>query len=318
MRGARGRLAAAVAAAAIVPAGGAEAVTLSLPPGAERTAFIGAADGSAALPAGPWRPGGPPLRRAEGTLSREAWRIPLPPGGLPALVSALAAELRARGHAIVYECADRDCGGFDFRFGLDVLPEPAMHVDIGDFRYLLAEAEDGSDLVALLASRARDTGYLQITRIATRPPAALSGNGAAASPAPRAPAAPADPGDLGARLEAEGAVALDDLAFEPGAARLGPGPFASLAALAAYLRADPARRIVLVGHSDAVGPLAANIALSRQRAEAVAERLVAAHGVPRAQVSAEGVGFLAPRASNLTEAGRARNRRVEAVLALGP
>lgn len=219
-----------------------------------------------------------------------------------------------------------------------------MHVDLGDFRYLAAEAEDAGTLVALLVSRSRGAGHVQLTRIDPAPPPSLPGGGPATPPPPAVdrpqpaeggdglrplprpavppatvtgPAAPS-PDAFGRQIEADGAVALEDLAFEAGAARLGPGPFASLAALAAFLAADPARRIVLVGHSDATGSLAANIALSRQRAQAVAERLVAAHGTAPAQVSAEGVGYLAPRDSNLTPAGRARNRRVEAVLLVPP
>ena len=115
-------------------------------------------------------------------------------------------------------------------------------------------------------------------------------------------------------LEATGAVALDDLAFEPGSSRLGPGDFASLAELADFLRASPERRVVLVGHTDASGSLAANTALSRARATAVRDRLIADFAVPAGQVSAEGAGYLAPRDTNLTEEGRARNRRVEVIL----
>ena len=43
-------------------------------------------------------------------------------------------------------------------------------------------------------------------------------------------------------------------------------------------------------------------------------RLISAHGVPGAQVSAHGVGYLAPVASNLDDTGREANRRVEVVL----
>ena len=72
--------------------------------------------------------------------------------------------------------------------------------------------------------------------------------------------------------------------------------------------------VLLVGHTDAAGGLEANIALSRRRAASVVAHLVGELGVSRAQVSAEGVGYLVPRASNLTDQGRAENRRVEVVL----
>jgi OOP family OmpA-OmpF porin len=123
---------------------------------------------------------------------------------------------------------------------------------------------------------------------------------------------------LAARLMSEGHVALDDLAFETGAAALAAGDPASLADLAAFLAANPGARVTLVGHTDAEGSLEANIALSRRRAEAVAAVLVGQFGVARGQVAAAGAGWLAPRASNATPEGRARNRRVEAVLTAGP
>ena len=71
---------------------------------------------------------------------------------------------------------------------------------------------------------------------------------------------------------------------------------------------------MLVGHTDTVGSLDANIALSRRRAEAVRARLVEAHGVDGARIDARGVGYLAPAVANDSDEGREANRRVEAVL----
>ena len=70
----------------------------------------------------------------------------------------------------------------------------------------------------------------------------------------------------------------------------------------------------MVGHTDAEGTLSGNLELSKKRAASVLERLVSAYRVPRAQLEAAGVGYLVPRASNLTEGGRDQNRRVEVVL----
>ncbi len=69
-----------------------------------------------------------------------------------------------------------------------------------------------------------------------------------------------------------------------------------------------------MGHTDASGSLAANIALSERRAEAVADALVDRLGADRGRIVAEGVGFLSPIASNQTEEGRQQNRRVEVVV----
>jgi len=122
------------------------------------------------------------------------------------------------------------------------------------------------------------------------------------------------PSDFGKQLEIAGHVILSDLVFDTGSAELGEGPFDSLAKLADYLRANPTRRIALVGHTDAVGGLDGNIALSKRRAASVRARMTNTLGVPEAQLVAEGVGFLAPVANNLSGAGREANRRVEAVL----
>jgi len=73
-----------------------------------------------------------------------------------------------------------------------------------------------------------------------------------------------------------------------------------------------------VGHTDNSGSLAANVALSKDRAAAVRKRLIEKLGVPAEQLTAEGAGWLSPRTSNLTPEGREKNRRVEAVLASTP
>ena len=90
--------------------------------------------------------------------------------------------------------------------------------------------------------------------------------------------------------------------------------FASLAELADWLARTPDVAVAIVGHTDADGSLEGNIAISRRRAQAVVDRLVADYGVPAGQLTAAGMGYLAPVASNLTPDGRAANRRVEAVI----
>jgi OOP family OmpA-OmpF porin len=126
------------------------------------------------------------------------------------------------------------------------------------------------------------------------------------------------PTDLAARLLAEGHVVLGGLQFPSGSASLAEDRYESLAGLAAFLAANPTASIVLVGHTDATGTLAANTALSRARAQAVRTRLIGAHGADPDRIAAEGAGWLAPVASNLTPEGQAANRRVEAVLLSAP
>lgn len=115
-------------------------------------------------------------------------------------------------------------------------------------------------------------------------------------------------------LIAQGHVILSGLEFATGADDLQDGLYPQLDDLADFLNGDAARRVMLVGHTDSEGSLAANTALSRRRAQSVARRLVERHGAPRGQISAQGAGFLAPVASNLIPDGREANRRVEVIL----
>lgn len=303
----------------------------------ERQALLADLD----VPIGPWRAGAVKTVAVEGQLSQTAWRLDDSNLSTLDLMKVLRAQLVARGYEVVYECRTRSCGGFDFRFNVDVLPEPEMHVDLGDFRFLSARRvrgddgaaspgeKDADDYVTLMVSRSFDTGFVQVTQVSAPDSGATAavlstrsapGGMQARMPGSAVPGAtyeaamPGVTGSLAAELEKGGAIALDDLTFEVGSTRLGPGPFVSLKLLADYLLANPDSRVTLVGHSDALGGLEQNIVLSRQRAEAVMAVLARDHGVPKAQIEAAGVGYLAPRASNLTADGRDLNRRVEVVL----
>ncbi|EAR50636.1 OmpA domain protein [Oceanicola granulosus HTCC2516] len=279
----------------------AAALTLDVP--GETTRTLSRPLDTSPIATGPFDGASVPLRRPEGAVTLRAWRVEAAGLTTLQLLAPLRDQLEAAGYEVLFTCAARECGGFDFRFALEVLPAPDMHVGLGDYRYL--SAQKGAEHLALLVSTTSRAGFVQLTRIAPEGAAAVSIDAAEA---------PAVTGGLGAELEARGHVVLGDLDFETGSARLGPGSFASLDALARYLAAAPARRVVLVGHTDSQGSLAGNISLSRRRADQVRTRLIAEHGTDPAQLTADGVGYLAPVASNLTPEGREANRRVEAVL----
>jgi OOP family OmpA-OmpF porin len=310
---------------ALLLASPATAADLPLPPGATLAAEDSTPFARAALPTGPWVSGPPPERDAEGIVTRRAFTVP--GAATPdQLLAPLESALEADGFVTLFTCADRACGGYDFRYGLDLLPAPAMFVDLGNYRYLLAEgaSPDGPRLAAIVTSTGFGRGYIHVTTMdpapvpEIAPPPELQG-----PPAPEATAPPTDEPnptatDLAARLLADGHVVLDGLQFPSGSAALAEDRYVSLAALAAFLAANPTATIVLVGHTDATGTLAANIALSRARAQAVRTRLIDAYDADGARIAAEGAGWLAPVASNLTPAGQAANRRVEAVLLSAP
>jgi len=69
----------------------------------------------------------------------------------------------------------------------------------------------------------------------------------------------------------------------------------------------------VVGHTDSTGLLDTNLRLSQERAEAVLQLLIRTHGIVAARLHAFGAGPFAPVASNDSDDGRAKNRRVELV-----
>lgn len=288
------------------------AFDLQLPATARLAREITEAADTILLPTGVFSEGAVPRLRLEGEITKRAWHLPV--SGLTTLqiLLPLRDELEKAGWTVLFDCFAAECGGFDFRFSTPVLTAPDMFVDLFDFRYLLARRGEGdqAEHVALMISRAGQTGYVQTTQVRPDPVPGTAGRSPVPKDQPEAEAA----SGLGERLLVEGHVILDDLDLASGAGQLGPGPYASLQALAAFLLARPAERVVLVGHTDSLGAAEANIALSRNRAEAVRERLISAYGVPPAQIAAQGIGALSPVASNRTAEGRERNRRVEAVL----
>ena len=83
-----------------------------------------------------------------------------------------------------------------------------------------------------------------------------------------------------------------------------------LDAIAAAMKAHDDIDLVLEGHTDSRGADQYNMSLSDRRAVAVKAKLVEDYGIPAARISAVGYGETQPVASNETEEGRARNRRV--------
>ncbi|PYG29123.1 OmpA family protein [Pelagimonas varians] len=280
---------------------------LSLPLGTELTREVVQKQGAYPLPVGPWEEEtGIETQRIEGSVQAQSWRIDA--AGLTPLqlMMPLREQLRDASFDIALDCIAADCGGFDFRFQTFVLPAPDMFVDLTDFHFLSATGPSGQ-AVSILTSKDKNAGFVQIIR------AGETGGIVQATAPPLRPAGTAAVG-IAAQLESQGRAVLGDLEFQTGSASLGDGEVASLEALADYLEDNPSRRILFVGHTDAVGSLEGNQALSRQRAEAAVTYLSTRRTIPASQIGADGVGYLAPIASNLTAEGRETNRRVEAIL----
>ncbi len=297
------------------------AVALELPQGARLLSERDSPFDSYALPLAAFAGDAVPAQIFEGRVERRTWRMEGGPFAPLQLLAPLRDQLAARGYEIVFECRAQGCGGFDFRFGTEIAPAPHMHVNIGNFRFLSAIRKD-DEALSLLVSSTGSSAYIQEIHVAPLAPTVEGAAPETLSP-PISGSTPEEAaqggGALGTAVSdallSRGHVGLEDLDFGTGTNALGPpGSYDTLAGIAAFLIANPSYRIVLVGHTDSVGGLAANIALSKRRAETVRERLVSAYGVAPDRVDAEGVGYLAPIASNLTPEGREKNRRVEAMV----
>ena len=114
-------------------------------------------------------------------------------------------------------------------------------------------------------------------------------------------------------LKSQGRIALYGVLFDTNQAVIKPESAATLAEMAKALNNEKGLAVYIVGHTDNVGSIDANMTLSKKRAQAVVEALTARHGVAAARLQAYGVANLSPTALNTTDEGRAKNRRVEMV-----
>ncbi|MGO4381641.1 OmpA family protein [Pseudoduganella sp. RAF53_2] len=114
-------------------------------------------------------------------------------------------------------------------------------------------------------------------------------------------------------LQRDGKIALYGVTFDTNKAVIREQSTEQLEQMAQALKAKPQQKVFIVGHTDDQGEFEANMSLSQKRAQAVAEALSSKYGIAASRLTARGVANLAPVASNASEEGRAKNRRVELV-----
>jgi len=125
--------------------------------------------------------------------------------------------------------------------------------------------------------------------------------------------------DLGAKeTDLEVHVELPaDVLFDFDKADIRADAATALAKVATIIRAYPNGTAALEGHTDSKGDDAYNQRLSERRAESVRRWLAEKERVDGAKLTARGFGESRPVASNDTDAGRQKNRRVEVVIRKG-
>jgi outer membrane protein OmpA-like peptidoglycan-associated protein len=118
---------------------------------------------------------------------------------------------------------------------------------------------------------------------------------------------------MGDDINNTGHVAIYGIYFDSGKSEIKPESDTAIAQISILLKNNQSLKLYVVGHTDNVGTIDANMKLSKDRADAVVNSLVTKYTVPLERLKSYGVASLSPVASNDTEEGKSKNRRVELV-----
>jgi outer membrane protein OmpA-like peptidoglycan-associated protein len=230
--------------------------------------------------------------------------------------------MQSAGMETVFSCDRASCDasdGSDFGDAIEQLKINQNLEKWSDFRYSSPFNYGRLQPHYLLASSKRADGAVTYAAVYVVPP--LGGQNGGVLVEIVEPAA-METGKVSVNLSADemakaittdGRVALYGLYFDTDKAELRADSKPSLEQIAKLLREDPKLSVYVVGHTDNQGAFAHNMELSQKRSESIVHSLVTDYHVEAGRLVAKGDASLAPVATNDTEAGRAKNRRVELV-----
>lgn len=118
---------------------------------------------------------------------------------------------------------------------------------------------------------------------------------------------------MGNDINSTGHVSVYGIYFDSGKSEIKPESDSALVQISLLLKNNSTLKLYVVGHTDNVGSIDSNMKLSKDRADAVVNSLTARYSISPDRLKAYGVASLSPVASNDTEEGKAKNRRVELV-----
>ncbi len=119
---------------------------------------------------------------------------------------------------------------------------------------------------------------------------------------------------LAARETVDGLVmTLGDFVFDSASANIKQGAVDNFHKVLEFIDGYPGRSIRIEGHTDSSGSESFNLNLSQKRAEAV-KALLVEYGIDELRITAAGMGESVPIADNSSEAGKAKNRRVDVII----
>ncbi len=217
------------------------------------------------------------------------------------------AELKAAGFEALFQCKNESCGGRNFnhavvpygggfsenykdqRFYAGYLKRPEGDVYIS--LYVVRNYAEGGQRKNMIFSR---LDVIELKAMETRM-VTVSAE------------------EMNKGLGADGHIAIYGILFDTDKSDIKPASDPVLAEINKLLTANPKLKLWVVGHTDNVGELDYNRKLSKARAKSVVQALRQRYKIDKNRLKSDGLGFLAPVASNKSEAGRALNRRVELI-----
>jgi OmpA-OmpF porin, OOP family len=266
----------------------------------------------------------------EGAYTRLVYLIPANRSPLEVLRN-YQQEITQKGGKILFECKDVECGGSatrsssggggDMSLAMFLLPQEkikdphfsngncAMTARISDQRYATAEVPAQSAHLSILAYTlnadvpsckafsGRTIAVIDILEDKPREQKMITVTAV----------------EMAKQISSVGSVALYGIYFDVNKADVKTESEPALLEIAKLLKSNAALKLLVVGHTDRVGTLPFNMDLSQRRAAAVVNALVTKHQIAQSRLMPLGVAFASPVASNTSEEGRAKNRRVELV-----
>jgi outer membrane protein OmpA-like peptidoglycan-associated protein len=237
--------------------------------------------------------------KVEGRITRIVYQVPK---GVSTLEVFRNFEKRAAdtNYAVTFSGGPAEIKDYTFKYNHPV--EILRESEIGNgIHYLLAEKEvsGAKNYISVLVAPHGGGGGVRVDLIAaeTKPMALQM----------------VDAKQMELSLTETGRVALYGIYFDYDSATIKPESKPTLDEIASLMKGQPDLKIIVVGHTDYVGGYDYNMGLSKRRAKAVMDALLKSYAIAADRLKSDGVGYLAPAATNLTEDGRGLNRRVELV-----
>jgi outer membrane protein OmpA-like peptidoglycan-associated protein len=266
--------------------------------------------------------------KVEGRLSRLMYLLPEGRSALE-VIRGYQQAVQERGGKTIYECGGADCGGSPVNrvtqggnetgivhmlYPYDLVTATSANCplteDRANQRYALLDLPNGGGKAAVLSWTVGDMSAGSSCKAWVGRLVAMVVVVETAAREQRMETVKASA--VGEGLGRDGRVALYAIQFDTAKADIKPESQSQIAELVTYLQGNPSVRALIVGHTDNQGALDYNIDLSKRRAQAVVG-VLSSSGIAPARLVAQGVGMAAPLATNESDEGRAKNRRVELV-----